>query len=62
VRILLIGGGIGGTAAAIAVRKVGLAPLVLERAPELGRISARLDPSTCGAGERRSAAVRAPEL
>src|SRR5262252_2927887 len=39
-RVLIVGGGIGGLAAAIALRKVGLEPLVLEQAPALGDVGA----------------------
>jgi salicylate hydroxylase len=34
VRVLIAGGGTGGLAAAIALRKAGIEPLVLEQAPE----------------------------
>jgi len=39
-RVLIVGGGIGGLAAAIALRKVGLEPLVLEQASALGDVGA----------------------
>src|SRR5262245_55871348 len=39
-RIVIVGGGIGGLAATIALRKVGLEPLLLEQAPALGDVGA----------------------
>ena len=41
-RVLIAGGGTGGLAAAIALRKVGLEPLVLEQAPAFTAIGAGL--------------------
>lgn len=41
-RILIIGGGIGGLAAALAFQRIGHRPLVLERAPALGEVGAGL--------------------
>ena len=40
--MIVVGGGIGGLAAGIALHKAGLEPLVLERAPELTEIGAGL--------------------
>jgi 2-polyprenyl-6-methoxyphenol hydroxylase-like FAD-dependent oxidoreductase len=42
VRVLIAGGGTGGLAAAIALRKAGLEPLVLEQAPAFTAIGAGL--------------------
>ena len=41
-RVIVVGGGIGGLAAGIALHKAGLEPLVLERAPELTEVGAGL--------------------
>jgi salicylate hydroxylase len=41
-RVIIAGGGIGGLATAIALRKVGIDPLVLERAPAFAAIGAGL--------------------
>jgi 2-polyprenyl-6-methoxyphenol hydroxylase-like FAD-dependent oxidoreductase len=41
-RVLIIGGGIGGVSAAIALRRVGLEVAVFERAPELKEVGAGL--------------------
>jgi 2-polyprenyl-6-methoxyphenol hydroxylase-like FAD-dependent oxidoreductase len=41
-RVLVIGGGIGGLAAAVALRRVGFRVRVLERAPELAEVGAGL--------------------
>ncbi|MEJ0023650.1 MAG: FAD-dependent monooxygenase [Alphaproteobacteria bacterium] len=41
-RVIIAGGGIGGLATAIAVRKLGLEPVVLERKDELGDVGAGL--------------------
>jgi salicylate hydroxylase len=41
-RVIVVGGGIGGLAAGIALHNAGLEPLVLERAPELTEIGAGL--------------------
>lgn len=41
-RALIIGGGIGGLAAAIALRRLGIEAVVYERAPELGEVGAGL--------------------
>jgi 2-polyprenyl-6-methoxyphenol hydroxylase-like FAD-dependent oxidoreductase len=38
VRVIIAGGGTGGLAAAIALRKAGIEPLVLERAPAFSAI------------------------
>src|SRR5688572_29555839 len=40
VRVLIVGGGIGGMAAAIALRSAGHEPLVFERAEEVGDVGA----------------------
>src|SRR5271167_333094 len=42
VRVIIAGGGTGGLAAAIALRKAGLEPLVLEQAPAFTAIGAGL--------------------
>ena len=39
-RIAIIGGGIGGLTAGIALQKVGLEPVIYERAPEFGEVGA----------------------
>jgi salicylate hydroxylase len=41
-RILIVGAGIGGLSAALALQRIGLRPLVLERAPALGEVGAGL--------------------
>lgn len=41
-KIIIAGGGIGGLAAAVALRKVGVEPLVLERAPVIREVGAGL--------------------
>lgn len=41
-RILIVGAGIGGLAAALGLQRAGLRPLVLERAPALGEVGAGL--------------------
>jgi 2-polyprenyl-6-methoxyphenol hydroxylase-like FAD-dependent oxidoreductase len=41
-RIVIVGGGIGGLAAALAMRREGFAPLVYERAPELLEVGAAI--------------------
>ena len=42
-RIGIIGGGIGGLAAAIALRRLGLAPVVFEQAAAFGRVGADIN-------------------
>jgi 2-polyprenyl-6-methoxyphenol hydroxylase-like FAD-dependent oxidoreductase len=41
-KAIVIGGGIGGLAAAVALRKVGMAVTVFERAPEICEVGAGL--------------------
>src|SRR5262245_22346224 len=41
-RVIIVGGGPGGLAASIALRKVGIAATVFERAPELKEVGAGL--------------------
>jgi 2-polyprenyl-6-methoxyphenol hydroxylase-like FAD-dependent oxidoreductase len=41
-RVLVVGGGIGGLAAGIALRRVGIEPVVVEQAQELGAVGAGL--------------------
>lgn len=47
--VIIVGGGIGGLAAAIALRQRGVEVIVLEQAPELGEIGAGLllAPNAC---------------
>ena len=40
--VLIIGGGIGGLATALALHQAGLRPLVFERAPELREVGSGL--------------------
>ena len=70
-RVLIVGGGIGGLAAALALSKQGVASTVLEQAPQLGEIGAgiQLGPNAfaafdaLGLGERaRSRAVYTDDL
>src|ERR1044071_6935009 len=41
-RVLIVGGGIGGLAAALALRREGFEPAVYERAPELLEVGAAI--------------------
>jgi 2-polyprenyl-6-methoxyphenol hydroxylase-like FAD-dependent oxidoreductase len=41
-RVIIVGGGIGGLTAAVALQRVGIQPLVFERAPELREVGAGL--------------------
>jgi 2-polyprenyl-6-methoxyphenol hydroxylase-like FAD-dependent oxidoreductase len=41
-RALIVGGGIGGLAAAVALRRVGIESFVVEKAPEIGEVGAGL--------------------
>src|SRR5919199_6371 len=53
-RILIVGGGIGGLAAALAMRREGFDPAVYERAPELLEVGAAIAvwPNAFGVLER----------
>lgn len=55
--VIIVGGGIGGLAAAIALRQCGVEAIVLEQAPELGEIGAGLllAPNACKVLERLGA-------
>jgi salicylate hydroxylase len=63
-RVIIAGGGTGGLAAAIALRKAGIEPLVLEQAPAFTAIGAGLGLYANGRGRRSTAspttAVTAP--
>lgn len=47
-KIIIVGGGIGGVAAAVALRRAGAEPLVLEQAPELTQVGAGVNISANG--------------